>query len=372
METKRLTLWLFPLHSSPALRRDGVKRMSALVAGLLLSVLILLQAPPTVAQNPPIYSPVILTSWQDMDGNWENVQMTESGKGIQRLTVTGDLTHNGVIGGRYFLTIDASAHLLSYDEKGARPTVLTSDPQFVKRYFARWSPDGTRILHQGRQVVTVDGAAFEQDCLVVGEVVSDAAGAPVFLDNERCAINLTTTHPSESLAAAVWTSDNDRVVYQTVYRASGYEETRMYVAAVPRSATTAISDVRIVIAEPTQAVGGLQWRWYPATSPVSGDHRLAYWRYRNNGGMYRWDLFVVSVPPDYAGEPLPAQAIVTNITEARALDWSPDGKWLAYSALASGFYHQIFKISVQAGKITALTSNKDKRDYGFAYLRWRP
>jgi hypothetical protein len=305
--------------------------------------------------------------------------MTESGTGLQEVFVyANELTHGGVNPtGRYFLSSDwSTGHLISFHESGAGPTVLTSDARFIRRNAARWSRDGTRVVHEARIVATADdGTTQEQYCLMVGEVVFGPSGAPASLDNERCVVNVTAAHPGEYGAVGTWASDSERVIYQTRNQRQPVDygpNTNIYVATVPRSAPVAISDIKLSISEPTQAGGGYQQREFIATSPVAGDDRVAYWRWNYNGGVQRADLFVVKVPPGYSGELLSANAIAVNVPTIRRLDWSPDGMWLLYGSAGAGLtYHQIYKLSLRNGKATALTNAKNKRDYGYYRLLWR-
>jgi Tol biopolymer transport system component len=230
------------------------------------------------------------------------------------------------------------------------------------------------VAYIGRQLI--NGGPGFNDCLVVAEV-SPASGPPGALVNERCAINLTSTHAGESLGTTVsWAWDNLRLAYSSMWYTINPDLTKtphggLYVAEVPRDASSTPRDIRVQLSDGDPPLGR------PTFSPVDYDDRVLFARQRDTSANARADIWVATVPASYDPLTTVAPTQITNggntqtTYQLQGIDWSPDGQWLAFTAhpLSSAQSFQIYKIRTDGSQKSVALTNSKKQGYGLT--TWR-
>lgn len=350
----------------------------AFVGAALLGVAIPIQAQP----QQDIYSPVILGAEYFSPGR--RIQIKEDGSGLQVISISGDLTHNGVDGRRYFLRRelvsgegfpDGSQYydLVSYNESGDPTTrrLLTSDRTVFRNDFGVWSVDGTRVAYFGRRYDLVN---VVEDGIFVGEVVYDANGGPSGIENERLAVPIAFGWNDAVWPILSWSWDNLRVTYSvTKDYASVSRQDEIYVAYLPPVGSSLPAPPYRCLNCKIELTNGSWLQIDPEFSRV--DNQLAFIQNIARSGCTRNHIFVVEVPVEYDGTYALTATQITNKTNANLCqmarpEWSSDGMQLAFDAWDLRLKTpQIYKIeSHGSGNAVKLTNSKNAGYFG---ARWR-
>jgi len=368
------------------------RRPKLLTFGYLLLALWGLSDSVQAQAQQDIHSPVILGLENFVPSR--PVQMRPDGSGLQAVALSGDLTHNGAKGQRYFLRAEPVSgvtapdgaqfyDLVSYREDADLSTrlVLTpagtictnqpGDPACIFRSTnPRWSIDGKHVAYIGyRYVLNADGVSWRVDKkgIYVGDVTFDGMGSPVSIINEHLAVPGPSGSNQSILDGSVSWSGDERIAYTvvTVQRDSTGKIVgsthSIYVASVPPGLAEGSSH-KVLLAS------GLESQYYPQFSP-GGVGRLAFVQ-AGGGAQGRSDVWAVSIPPAYDGTYGLTATQITNIvgTVRGNPQWSPDADYLAFSVFGS-LGPQIYKIqSDGTGKAVKITNSKKQ---GYVVSQWR-
>jgi len=334
----------------PKEKEIKMKKYVLAIAPCIAGIACSLAAPATAAVTGEVISAY------DQRTTETTVMSATDGKSFKIGSCGRDLSHNGTP--RYFIGTVSGDETMPDDYLNSVLVVSDEDCQWRlilagqssnMRFSTspHWSPDGTRIAVYA-QAFDLEQGVQAASGVYVADVVYDGSGRPVGIENLALEFSL----PGEPWIT--WSGDGTRIAYHsTAPDGQGGWQHDIFVYRLGDGYSYNLTD--------TPEFKETDPSWSPA------DERIAFVRFLDVRGSYRYDIFTISS----AGGP--ATQVTRNKTTGRPQNrdpcFSPDGQSLAFSSGDAWLSNDIFRIrSDGSGKAVNLTS---KREGHFRMPSWR-